>query len=73
MTNPISPFLQQSSGHAAQAACYARTGWTVTMALIAVIGGISTLNMVVAHLGVATLNDVASPFLQQLARFGRQA
>ena len=43
------------------------------MALIAVIGGISTLNMVVAHLGVATLNDVASPFLQQLARFGRQA
>ncbi len=56
-----------------QMAYCARTGWTVTLAVIAVIGGISTLNMTIAHLGMATLNEVASPFVQQLARLGREA
>ncbi len=65
--------FQQCTGRIGQAAEYARTGWTVTMALIAVIGGISTLNMTIANLGMATLNDVASPFMQQLARLGREA
>lgn len=64
--------FQQCTGRMAQAAEYARTGWTITLAVIAVIGGISTLNMTIAHLGMATLNEVASPFMQQVARLGRE-
>jgi hypothetical protein len=73
MTNLISVMIQQSSGRVAQAAQYARTGWTLANAVVAIVAGISTLNLAVAHIGVATLNDVASPFVQQLVRVGRQA
>jgi hypothetical protein len=73
MTGFITTTIQQCTGRIGQAAEYARTGWAVAMALIAVIGGISTLNLTIAHLGMATLNDVASPFMQQFARLGREA
>jgi hypothetical protein len=72
MTNLLSKMLQ-SSGRAAQAAQYARIGWTLANAVVAIVAGISTLNLAVAHLGMAALNEVASPFMQQLARIGRQA
>ena len=73
MTGFITTFLQQCAGRIGQAVEYARTGWTVALAVVAVIGGISTLNLAIAHLGMATLNDVASPFMQQFARLGREA
>ncbi len=73
MTSIITTAFQQCTGRLGQAADYARTGWTVAMAVVAVIGGISTLNMTIAHLGMATLNEVASPFMEQLARLGREA
>jgi len=73
MTGLITTTFQQCTGRIAHAAEYARTGWTIALALIAVIGGISTLNLTIAHLGMATLNDVASPFMQQLVRLGREA
>jgi hypothetical protein len=41
--------------------------------VIAVITGVSTLNMAVANTGIATLSEVASSFQQQLVRLGRQA
>ncbi len=73
MNNVITMAIQQSGVRIAQVGRYARIGWTLTIAVIAVIAGISTLNMVVANFGVATLHEVASPFMQQLARIGRQA
>jgi hypothetical protein len=73
MSNVITTAIQQSSGRISQVGHYARTTWTLAIAVIAVIAGITTLNMVVANLGVATLNEIASPFMQQLARMGRQA
>ncbi len=73
MTGFLTATLQQCTGRMTQAAYWARTGWTVALAVVAVIGGISTLNMPIAHLGMATLNEVASPFMQHLARLGREA
>ena len=73
MTGLLTATLQQCTGRMTQAAYCVRTGWTVALAVVAVIGGISTLNMPIAHLGMATLNEVASPFMQQLARIGREA
>jgi hypothetical protein len=72
MSDVITTAMQQSGGRIAPVGYYARMIWTLTIAVIAVIAGITTLNMVVANLGVATLNEVASPFMQQLARMGRQ-
>jgi hypothetical protein len=40
--------------------------------MIAVVAGISTLNMMVANVGMATINEFASPITQQFARFGRE-
>jgi hypothetical protein len=65
--------LQQSGGRFAQVGHYARTTWTLCNAVIAVVAGVSTLNMAVANTGMATLNHVTSPLLQQFARLGRQA
>ena len=73
MTNIFTAAFQQCTARVAQVVYCVRIGWTVTLALFAVIGGISTLNLTIAHLGMATLNEVASPFMQQLARFGREA
>jgi hypothetical protein len=73
MSNVIATAVQQSGGRIAQAGHYARIGWTLVNAVIAVIAGISTLNMAVANTGMATLNEVASPLMQQFARLGRQA
>ena len=73
MSNMIATAVQQSGSRIAQAGHYARVGWTLVNAAVAVIAGISTLNMVVANIGMATLNEVASPIMQQLARLGRQA
>ena len=73
MTSIVTTAFQQCSGRIGQTVEYARTGWTVATAVVAVIGGISTLNLTIAHLGLATLNDVASPFMQQFARLGREA
>jgi hypothetical protein len=70
MSNVITMAIERSGGRIAQAG---RIGWTLAIAVIAVVAGISTLNMVVANFGVATLHEVASPFMQQLARIGRQA
>ncbi len=50
---------------------FARTIWTIANAMIAVVAGISTLNMAVANTGMATLNEVASPILEQLSSFER--
>jgi hypothetical protein len=73
MSNVITTAMQQSGGRLAQVGHYARTMWTLCNAVIAVVAGISTLNMAVANTGMATLNEVASPFMQQFARLGRQA
>ncbi len=73
MTGFITATVQQCTGRMARAIYFARAGWNVTLAVIAVIGGISTLNLTIAHLGMATLNEVASPFMQHLARIGREA
>ena len=45
-----------------------RTTWTLGSAVIAVIAGVSTLNMVSANYGMATLNEIASPFTQYFGR-----
>jgi len=73
MTNVITTMVQQSGGRVATAGHYARTTWSLANAVIAIIAGISTLNMVVAHIGISTVNEFASPILQQFARLGRQA
>jgi hypothetical protein len=73
MSNVITTAIQQSGGRIAQVGHYARTTCTLAIAVLAVIAGITTLNMVVANLGVATLNEVASPFIEQFACLGRQA
>ena len=72
MSNEITT-LQQSGGRFAQLGHYAWTTWTLCNAVVAVVAGVSTLNMAVANTGMATLNEVASPFMQQFARLGRQA
>jgi hypothetical protein len=72
MHNTITAALQHSGGRLTQASHFARTLWTVIHATVAVVAGITTLNMAVANLGMATLNEVASPVFQQCARFGRQ-
>jgi hypothetical protein len=71
--NNVITTLQQSGGRFAQIGHYARTTWTLCNAVIAVVAGVSTLNMAVANTGMATLNEVASPVMQQFTRFGRQA
>ena len=68
----ITAALQQVGGRAAQVAYCARQTWTLFHAMIAVIAGISTLNMMVANVGMATITEFASPITQQLARLGRQ-
>jgi len=73
MSNVITTAVQQTSSRIAQASHYARIGWTLVNAVIAVIAGISTLNLAVANTGMATLNEVASPLMQQFARLGRPA
>lgn len=45
-----------------------RTTWALGSAVVAVIAGISTLNMVSANHGMATLNEIASPFTQYFGR-----
>jgi hypothetical protein len=72
MSSLFTTAIQQSGGRIPQVGHYARTTWTLALAVIAMIAGISTLNMLVANMGVAALHEVASPIMQQLARFGRQ-
>jgi uncharacterized membrane protein len=72
MMTVITATLQQVGAWAVQFGYCARQTWTLCSALIAVIAGISTLNMVVANLGMATISEFASPLTQQIARFGRQ-
>jgi hypothetical protein len=73
MSSVITTAIEQSGGRCAQLGHYTRTAWTLFHAVIAVIAGVSTLNMAVANTGMATLSEVASSFQQQFARFGRQA
>jgi hypothetical protein len=73
MSDVITTTVQLSGGRIAQAGHYARTAWTLVNAVIAVVAGISTLNLAIANTGMATLNEAASPFMQQFARMGRQA
>jgi hypothetical protein len=73
MTTLITTALQQSGHRVAVAGHYARTTWSLVNAVIAIIAGITTLNMIVANSGIATVNEVASPILQQFARIGREA
>lgn len=72
MMTVITAALEQVGGRAGQVGYCARQTWTLCNAMIAVIAGISTLNMVVANLGMATIHEFASPITQQFARFGRQ-
>ena len=72
MSNVITNAVQQSGSRIGQAGHYARVGWTLLNAVIAVIAGISTLNMAVANTGMATINEFASPLMQQLAQMGRE-
>jgi hypothetical protein len=72
MMKAITAALQQVGGRAAQVGYCARLTWTLFNAMIAVVAGISTLNMMVANVGMATINEFASPITQQFARFGRE-
>jgi hypothetical protein len=69
----MSKVITTTSGRFAKVGHYTRTVWTLGNAVIAVIAGLSTLNIAVANTGMATLNEAASPFLQHFARLGRQA
>lgn len=73
MSNRIANALQPSLARVGQFVHCARTTWTLVNAVIAVVAGISTLNMAVANAGLATLNELASPIIQQFARLSRQA
>lgn len=61
-TNPL------QRGRSAQLGHCVRTTMAVGSALVAVIAGVSTLNMVTANRGIATLNEIASPFMQYFSR-----
>ena len=50
-----------------------RTAWMFGGAVIAVVVGVSTLNMISANYGMATLNEIASPLFEQFGRSDRQA
>lgn len=73
MSQVITITLQQVAGRTAQVGYCARQTWILLSAMVAVVAGISTLNMVVANLGMATINEFASPIMQQFARIGREA
>ena len=73
MNNVIAETAQQTTGRLMIAGHYLRTSWALVNAVIAVVAGLSTLNMPVADAGMATINQVASPLMQQFARMGRQA
>src|SRR4051812_10078621 len=73
MRQVITVPLQQVAGRTAQVSYCARQTWILVNAMVAVVAGISTLNMVVANLGMATINEFASPIVQQFARIGREA
>ncbi|HWR14288.1 MAG TPA: hypothetical protein VN577_05645 [Terriglobales bacterium] len=73
MNTAISAAIQQMASRVALVGHGARTAWTLASAVIAVVAGISTLNMAVADIGMATLNEIASPWVQQIARLTRQA
>jgi uncharacterized membrane protein len=72
MMTAITAALQQVGGRTAQTGYFVRQTWTLCSAMIAVVAGISTLNMMVANMGMATISEFASPITQQFARLGRQ-
>jgi hypothetical protein len=73
MSHLVTVAVQQASGRGSVMAHYVRALWTVAGAVVAVVAGISTLNMAVADAGLATLNEFAAPVMAQMARMGRQA
>lgn len=68
MSLKTSSTSRNTNGRLAQLGHCARTTMAVGGALVAVITGISTLNMVSANRGIATLNEIASPFMQYFSR-----
>ncbi len=64
MNNVIAETAQQTGGRLMMASYYLRTSWGLVNAVIAVVAGLSTLNMAVADAGMATLNEAASRFVR---------
>ena len=52
---------------------YVHTAWMVVVAVVAVVVGFSTLNMMLADSGLAVLNEHAAPVMTFCARLTRQA
>jgi uncharacterized membrane protein len=65
MNNVIAETAQQTGGRLMMAGHYLRTSWALVNAVVAVVAGLSTLNMAVANSGMATLNQATAPLWQQ--------
>ena len=71
MSHMIAAAVEQASGRGTLLMHYARTVGTGVWAMIAVVAGLSTLNMAVAESGLLTLNEMFEPVLQFVG-IGRQ-
>jgi hypothetical protein len=64
---------QYCSGRGRFVLHHARTGWMLLSAMVAVIAGVVTLNLILTDSGMAILNHHLSPLMSHVTRLTRQA
>ena len=69
-SGPIKDHYRSGRGHFL--VHLARTGWTIVVAVIAVVAGIATLNLIVTGSGKAVLNRHFAPWMACFTRLTRQ-
>jgi len=64
--------VQKQGGRGHFLVHHARTSWMLASALMAVVAGIATLNLILTDSGMAILNHHLGPLMAHLSRLNRQ-